>query len=49
MGKAGLVRHAAYFVRPDGHVGLVTETQDAQVFEAYVTRLGIKPKSSATV
>ncbi|WP_119273702.1 FAD-dependent monooxygenase [Taklimakanibacter deserti] len=43
-GKAGLVRDAAYLVRPDGHVGLVTETQDAQAFASYVARLGIKPR-----
>jgi hypothetical protein len=44
MAKAGLTRNAAYLVRPDGHVGLVTETQDAQVLAAYVARLGIKPR-----
>jgi hypothetical protein len=44
MSKAGLMRNAAYFVRPDGHVGLVTETQDAQVLESYVARLGIMPR-----
>ena len=43
--KAGLTRDAAYLVRPDGHVGLVTETQDAQAFAAYVARLGIKPRN----
>jgi 2-polyprenyl-6-methoxyphenol hydroxylase-like FAD-dependent oxidoreductase len=46
MAKAGLTRNAAYLIRPDGHVGLVTETQDAQVLQAYVAKLGIKPKSA---
>ena len=45
MAKAGLTRNAAYLVRPDGHVGLVKETQDAQAFAAYVARLGIKPRN----
>jgi 2-polyprenyl-6-methoxyphenol hydroxylase-like FAD-dependent oxidoreductase len=44
MAKAGLTRDAAYLVRPDGHVGLVTETQEAHAFAAYVARLGIKPR-----
>ena len=44
MAKAGLTRNGAYLVRPDGHVGLVTETQDSQVLDAYVARLGIKPR-----
>lgn len=44
MAKIGLVRDAAYLVRPDGHVGLVTETQDAAAFANYITRLGIKPR-----
>jgi 2-polyprenyl-6-methoxyphenol hydroxylase-like FAD-dependent oxidoreductase len=43
-GKAGLTRDAAYLVRPDGHVGLVTESQDVQAFASYVARLGIKPR-----
>jgi 2-polyprenyl-6-methoxyphenol hydroxylase-like FAD-dependent oxidoreductase len=46
MGKAGVVRDAAYLVRPDGHVGLVTEAQDAQVLQAYVARLGVKPRQA---
>lgn len=46
MGKAGLVRDAAYLVRPDGHVGLVTETQDAKAFENYVAMLGLKPRQA---
>jgi hypothetical protein len=44
MAKAGLTRNAAYFVRQDGHAGLVTETQDARLLDAYVARLGLKPR-----
>ncbi|MGE0007673.1 MAG: FAD-dependent monooxygenase [Parvibaculaceae bacterium] len=44
MGKAGLTRDAAYLVRPDGHLGLVAPTQDAQAFAAYAARLGIRPR-----
>ena len=44
MGKIGFLRDAAYLVRPDGHVGLVTGTQDAQAFASYIARLGIKPR-----
>jgi 2-polyprenyl-6-methoxyphenol hydroxylase-like FAD-dependent oxidoreductase len=44
MARAGLTRNAAYVVRPDGHVGLVSETQDPQVFGAYVARLGIRAR-----
>lgn len=44
MAKIGLTRDAAYLVRPDGHVGLVTETQDAKAFTTYITRLGIRPR-----
>jgi hypothetical protein len=43
-GKAGLTRDAAYLVRPDGHVGLVTERQDAQAFTSYVEKHGIRPR-----
>ncbi len=43
-GKAGLVRNAAYLVRPDGHVALASETQDAARFEAYISNLGIRPR-----
>ncbi|MGE4253442.1 MAG: FAD-dependent monooxygenase [Parvibaculaceae bacterium] len=44
MGEVGLTRDAAYLVRPDGHVGLVTAAQDAQAFVSYVARLGLKPR-----
>jgi len=47
-GKAGLTRDAAYLLRPDGHVGLVTEAQDPQAFEAYVARLGLKPRQTVS-
>ncbi|MGE3873043.1 MAG: FAD-dependent monooxygenase [Parvibaculaceae bacterium] len=45
-GKAGLMRDAAYLVRPDGHVGLAMERQDAGAFTAYAARLGIKPRQA---
>jgi 2-polyprenyl-6-methoxyphenol hydroxylase-like FAD-dependent oxidoreductase len=45
MGKAGLVRDAAYLLRPDGHVGLATESQDAEAFTSYIAELGIKPRT----
>jgi hypothetical protein len=44
MGKAGLMRDAAYLVRPDGHVGLATASQDADAFASYVAELAIKPR-----
>jgi 2-polyprenyl-6-methoxyphenol hydroxylase-like FAD-dependent oxidoreductase len=43
-GKAGLLRSAAYLVRPDGHVALACETQDAGRFEKYIAELGLKPR-----
>jgi 2-polyprenyl-6-methoxyphenol hydroxylase-like FAD-dependent oxidoreductase len=46
IGKAGLVRDAAYLVRPDGHVGLLTGTQDAQAFAIYVAKHGIRPRQA---
>ena len=46
MGKAGLERDAAYLVRPDGHVGLATGSQEAEAFTRYVAELGIKPRQT---
>jgi hypothetical protein len=48
MGKSGLLRDAAYLVRPDGHVGLAGASQDVHAFTAYVGDLGIKPRSSSS-
>jgi hypothetical protein len=44
-GTAGLMRNAAYLVRPDGHVALASGTQDAARFEKYIAELGLKPRS----
>jgi 2-polyprenyl-6-methoxyphenol hydroxylase-like FAD-dependent oxidoreductase len=46
MSNAGLTRGAAYLIRPDGHVGLVTETQDSPAFVAYVMGHGIRPRQT---
>ena len=43
--RAGLTCGAAYLVRPDGHVALVTRTQDAEAFVRYLVALGVKPRA----
>ncbi|WP_119388365.1 FAD-dependent monooxygenase [Taklimakanibacter lacteus] len=47
VGKAGLMRNAAYLLRPDGHVALASETQDAARFEEYIAALGLKPQAAS--
>lgn len=47
-GNAGLVRDAAYLVRPDGHVALALPHQDAGAFETYLDALAIKPREAKT-
>jgi 2-polyprenyl-6-methoxyphenol hydroxylase-like FAD-dependent oxidoreductase len=47
-GNAGLVRDAAYLVRPDGHVALALPHQDASTFETYLDALAIKPREAKT-
>jgi 2-polyprenyl-6-methoxyphenol hydroxylase-like FAD-dependent oxidoreductase len=45
-GKVGLVRDAAYLVRPDGHVALASENQDPEAFKRYIAAHGIKPRTA---
>ena len=40
--RAGLAEGAAYLVRPDGHVGLAIDDQDAGRLRAYVERMGLR-------
>ena len=47
-GRAGLVRDAAYLVRPDGHVALASAQQEASTFENYLDALAIKPRQART-
>ena len=42
--KAGLVKNAAYLVRPDGHVALADSKQDANVLERFLERFKIKAR-----
>ena len=42
--KAGLVRDAAYLVRPDGHVALASAGQDPALFGQFIADLGITPR-----
>jgi hypothetical protein len=44
--KAGLIRDAAYLVRPDGHVALVSTEQDMLSFELFLARNGITARTS---
>ena len=44
---AGLAEHAAYLVRPDGHVALAG-SQQAEAFRAYLDRFAIKPRRPQT-
>jgi hypothetical protein len=44
-GDAGLVRDAAYLVRPDGHVAVASPRQEAAIFETYLDALGFKPRA----
>lgn len=43
--KAGLVRDAAYLLRPDGHVALASESQEPAAFERYIARFAIRPRT----
>lgn len=43
--SAGFMRDAAYLARPDGHIALAMQTQDAGSFARYLGDLGIKPRS----
>jgi hypothetical protein len=47
-GDAGLVRDAAYLVRPDGHVALALPHQDTGAFETYLDALAVKPREART-
>jgi 2-polyprenyl-6-methoxyphenol hydroxylase-like FAD-dependent oxidoreductase len=40
--RAGLVRDAAYFLRPDGHVGLVLPQQDPATLDRYLAMIGFR-------
>lgn len=42
--RAGLRRGGAYLVRPDGHVAVASDTQDASVFQRYLASLAIRPR-----
>lgn len=44
--KAGLQRNAAYLVRPDGHVALVSPVQEAAPFQRYLAGLAIRPRTA---
>jgi 2-polyprenyl-6-methoxyphenol hydroxylase-like FAD-dependent oxidoreductase len=44
---AGLIKHGAYLVRPDGHNALATSRQDERDFIAYLRRWSITPTSGA--
>ena len=39
---AGIARDAAYLIRPDGHVGWGSATQDADSLAAYARRIGLR-------
>lgn len=44
--EAGFARNGAYFVRPDGHVGLAMKTQDTTALYRYIDNLAIKPRAA---
>jgi 2-polyprenyl-6-methoxyphenol hydroxylase-like FAD-dependent oxidoreductase len=44
-GAAGLVRDAAYLVRPDGHIALADSKQSLAGLEPYLSRLAIVPRA----
>lgn len=44
---AGLVRNAAYLVRPDGYIALAMPVQDASTFVRYIDEHAIKPRLPA--
>ena len=44
---AGLVRNAAYLVRPDGYIALAMPMQDAATFARYIDEHHIKPRAVA--
>ena len=44
---AGLRRHAAYLVRPDGYVALADPRQDPARLGAYLDRWGLRPRTPA--
>ena len=44
-GAAGLVRDAAYLVRPDGHVALADPEQSVAALERFLSRLAIVPRT----
>ena len=43
-GKAGLVRDAAYLIRPDTYIAVANPSAQSGVFDAYVRKLGIRLK-----
>lgn len=40
--KAGLVKDAAYLIRPDGHIALALPHQDGDALHAYAGRIGLR-------
>ena len=44
-GAAGLVRDAAYLVRPDGHIALADPEQNAEAMEGYLAQMAIVPRT----
>jgi hypothetical protein len=46
--KAGLVRDAAYLVRPDGHLAWVAKDQDSAGLRDYIARFAIRPRGTGT-
>jgi hypothetical protein len=45
-GKVGLVRDAAYLVRPDGHVALASESQDPEALKRFIAAHEIRPRTA---
>jgi hypothetical protein len=44
---AGLKRDALYLLRPDGHVGFASPSQDAGALADYLSRLQLRPRGQA--
>lgn len=40
--NAGLERNAAYLIRPDGHVALVSSEQSVAKLRAFIDRIGLR-------
>lgn len=44
MHKMGFLQHAAYLIRPDGHVAFAAEKQDWSLVKSYLDSIGYKQK-----